>query len=184
MQKTCKFCDNKRFANLTVCLEHHRKQEEAKNKAAVYKKYTKKKKPLTDQQKTEKKRKKCVALAKEISKIKEGYKCQYCGVGKPQRQIHSHHMFHEGFHRPMSADVDNLITLCASHHQSFAGSKYSFSFHSCPTESTEWFKKHYPERYKSLLARSKKIIPLSYHYWEAKEIELKAILSDLKQEMV
>jgi len=140
-----------------------------------------KKKKLTDQQITEKQRKKCVKLAKDISKKRDDYKCQYCGVGKPQRQVHSHHFFHEGLNMAMSADPDNLITLCVSHHQGvfnssigrFMGSHDNFNFHNSPVESTNWFKERYPERYEKLLRKSKEYTKLNLFYWLEKEKELK-----------
>ena len=134
-------------------------------------------KKLTDQQKKEKLRKKCVAKAKEISKIRDGYKCRYCGVGKPQRQVHSHHIFHEGLHRSMSADPDNLITLCAAHHQGglYMRSNDKFNFHSSPRESTEWIMETMPELYKTLKERSWKSPTLTIQFWEKKYEELRGL---------
>lgn len=131
-------------------------------------------KKLTEQQITEKLRKKCVAKAKEISKQRDNYKCQYCKIGKPQRQVHSHHIFHEGMFKSMSADIDNLITLCASHHQGgvWMKSNSGFNFHNSPRESTEWFIDNYPERYKILKERSLKICKLDKIFWENKLKEL------------
>ena len=132
-------------------------------------------KKLTDQQKTEKLRKKAVAIAKEISKKRDNYKCQYCGIGKPQRQVHSHHIFHEGMFKSMSADPDNLITLCATHHQGgvWMRSASGFNFHNSPRESTEWFMEHYPERYAELKQRSLQYQKLDIIYWNKKLEELK-----------
>lgn len=140
-------------------------------------KKVKKPKPKTDQQLNEAMRKKCVDKAKEISKIRDGYKCQYCGVGKPQRMVHSHHIFHEGLHRGMSADHDNLLTLCASHHQGgmWMRSNDGFNFHNSPRESTEWFIEHYPERYAELKKRSQKAIHCDIIFWTKKLEELKSI---------
>lgn len=136
----------------------------------------KKKKTKTDRQKTEAMRKKCVAIAKILSKIRDGYKCRYCGVGKPQgKQVHSHHIFHEGSHKSMSAEIKNLITLCASHHQSFAGNKYAFSFHGCPTESTEWLQENW-EYYKEIKILSQKSIHCDIIFWTKK-------LANLKEEL-
>lgn len=139
------------------------------------------KKKITEQQKTEKLRKKCVTIAKEIAKIKDNYKCIYCGIGKPQRMVHSHHFFHEGLYKSMSADVDNLLTLCASHHQGglYMRSNDKFNFHNSPRESTEWFIEHYPERYRELKERSVKFVDLSYKHWEEKLAELKVEYDNL-----
>jgi len=135
----------------------------------------KKKKKITEQQITEKLRKQCVSIAKRISKIKDNYKCIYCGIGKPQRLIHSHHFFHEGLYKSMSADVDNLVSLCASHHQGglYMKSHDKFNFHNSPREGTEWFMENYPKRYKELKERSMLFQDLTYKYWEDKLVELK-----------
>jgi len=134
----------------------------------------KKKKPLTEHQLVEKLRKKCVKLAKDIAKERDKYTCCYCGVGKPQRQIHSHHFFHEGMFKSMSADPDNLITLCASHHQGgmWMKSHGGFNFHNSPRESTEWYIENYPQRHAVLLKRSKEYKKLDMIFWEAKLEEL------------
>jgi hypothetical protein len=146
-------------------------------------KKTKKKKPKTDQQKKEALRKLCVGKAKEISKIIEGNKCQYCGVGREQRMIHSHHIFHEGLFTAMSADVDNLISLCASHHQGgmYMRSNDGFNFHNSPRESTEWLMENMPERYATLKARSLKLEPIFISFWKRKKEELTLELAKLKK---
>lgn len=137
----------------------------------------KKKKPLTEQKIKERMRKRCVQLAKDISKIRDNYKCCYCGIGKPQRMVHSHHIFHEGMFKSMSADIDNLITLCASHHQGgmYMRSNDGFNFHNSPRESTEWVMNKYPERYKILKDRSLILIQLTLQHWENKLAELKSL---------
>jgi hypothetical protein len=131
-------------------------------------------KKKTDQQIKEAMRKKCVQLAKDISKKRDDYKCQYCGIGKPQRQVHSHHIFHEGMFRSMSADPDNLITVCVTHHQGgpWMKSHDGFNFHNSPRESTEWFMEKYPERYAELKERSKIICKLDLIYWQNKMKQL------------
>ncbi len=124
---------------------------------------------------TEVLRKKCVELAKKISKEKDNYKCQYCGIGKPQRQVHSHHIFHELMFKSMSADIDNLITLCATHHQGglYMRSNDGFNFHNSPRESTEWLMEKYPERYKSLKERSRNMPLCDLQFWQEKYNMLK-----------
>ncbi len=139
----------------------------------------KKPKKKTEQQIIEETRKKAVVVAKEISKIRDKYRCQYCGIGKPQRMVHSHHICHEGLHKGMSADTDNLITLCASHHQGgmWMRSNDGFNFHNSPRESTEWLIENYPERYKELKKRSQKAIKMD---WGKKLLFLKIELKNLK----
>jgi len=136
------------------------------------------KKKKTSQQTTTALRKRCVKMAKDISKHLDGYRCCYCGVGRPQRQVHSHHIFHEGTYISMSADPDNLITLCAHHHQGgmWGKSNDGFNFHNCPRESTEWLMEKFPERYAALKKRSQ----LNQHInWENKLGELKSIYGEL-----
>ena len=135
------------------------------------------KKKRTPQQETEWWRKKCVKLAKDISKQRDGYRCCYCHVGKPQRQMHSHHIFHEGMFKAMSADIDNLITLCAMHHQGgmWMKSAKGFNFHNSPRESTEWVMETYPERYNILKERSKVLVNLGLDYWKDKHEGLKEL---------
>lgn len=166
-----KDCKEKRYFNSSLCKSHYYEHlDELRSKP-------KKKNKPTEQQLVEKQRKKCVQLAKDISKKKDDYKCIYCGVGKPQRQVHSHHFFHEGMFKSMSADPDNLITLCASHHQGgqWMKSNNGFNFHNSPRESTEWFMEYYPERYTSLLERSKQYTNLNMDYWLKKYEQLKKL---------
>lgn len=134
-------------------------------------------KKKTDQQIKEAMRKKCVQKAKDISKKRDDYKCQYCGIGKPQRQVHSHHIFHEGMFRSMSADPDNLITVCATHHQGgiWMKSNSGFNFHNSPRESTEWFMEKYPDRYYSLKMRSMVVCKLDLMFWQNKYEILKKL---------
>lgn len=176
MLKICKLCAKPRYANTSWCLEHYREREVKKKE---HKKSVKKVKEKTEQQIIELLRKRCVALAKEISKKRDKYKCKYCGVGKPQRMVHSHHIFHEGLFKSMSADVDNLLTLCASHHQGgmWMRSNDGFNFHNSPRESTEWFMEKYPERYKTLKERSLIIVKLDINFWNNKLVELKELIN-------
>jgi 5-methylcytosine-specific restriction endonuclease McrA len=174
--KKCKFCVEECMKGRRYCFKHIKKSEIEKKLTKL--KAPKKKKVKTEQQLVEAIRKKAVQLAKDISKNKDRYKCCYCGVGKPQRMVHSHHFFHEGLYKAMSADPDNLITLCASHHQGgmYMRSNDGFNFHNSPRESTEWFIEHYPERYKILLARSKQYQKLDRQFWENKIKELKDLI--------
>ena len=125
----------------------------------------KKTKKLTEQQIKEKLRKKCVALAKIISKERDNYRCVYCGRTKPEVAIHSHHIYNEGCHKSMSADIDNLITVCFSHHCSSWNSNQP-SFHKNPQEMADWFKETYPNLARNLRIRSQKSIKCDIIYWE------------------
>lgn len=135
----------------------------------------------TPQQEKERWRKKCVELAKKISKKKDGNVCVYCGIGRDRSKLHSHHFFHEGLHVSMSADVDNLVTLCPRHHQGGfimasgrrMGNHSGFNFHNTPRESTAWFIEKYPKRYKELLKRSRSTTVCTLEFWQKKYEELK-----------
>jgi len=131
----------------------------------------KRKKKLTEQQKKERKRKACVKRAKEKSKERDGYKCCYCHRGRPQVAIHSHHIYNEGCHKSMSADIDNLITVCFTHHSSSWNAKEP-SFHKNPQEMADWFRETYPERYQDLKERSRNQITCTLQFWENKLSEL------------
>ena len=37
MQKTCKLCNNKRYANLSICFKHHREREKQKKQEKIIK---------------------------------------------------------------------------------------------------------------------------------------------------
>jgi len=134
-------------------------------------------KKRTDQQKKELKRKACVKLAKHQAQERDGYRCRYCGIGRPQRMTHSHHIFSEGLNKAMSADVDNLITLCWLHHLGglkFVSTKV-FSFHGHPADATEWAKKELGAKYEELRKRSLDKKALTIQFWEEKMKSLKSM---------
>jgi len=132
----------------------------------------KKKKQKTEQQQVEALRKRCVAKAKKISKRLAKGICAYCGA--TNRVCHSHHIFSEGLHKGMSADVDNFINLCWLHHLGglkFVSTKV-FSFHGHPTDATIWLEENLPERYQRLKIRSREVFHLGMAYWSKKMEEL------------
>ena len=121
-------------------------------------------------------RKKCVELAKKIVRIKANYKCAYCGVGEPQRRTHGSHVYGEGTYKNMSADIDNVLCLCAGHHLGFYKNTKSLSWHNNPIEMVEWFIHKYPKRHMDLKLRTQKIYKVN---WEKKREELKLIYKSL-----
>lgn len=128
---------------------------------------------------TEKKRRKAVLLAKQISKILSNYTCQYCGKRKPQVSVHSHHIYSEGQYRSMSADINNLISVCLTHHNPLYRTN-EMSFHNTPREMNEWFDEKYPELSKELREKSKKSVLCDEIFWDKKIDELKKQLSQLE----
>lgn len=187
--KLCKKCSKETYSTSSnLCYDHlflkKKEQQEAYNKKAIAKmklkakepKKPKTKKEPTELQKVEKLRKKCVLLAKEIAKKRDGGKCCYCNKSRPEVAIHSHHIYNEGCHRAMSADVDNLITVCFTHHSSSWNSKEP-SFHKNPMEMADWFLEHYPERHNILKARSVTYQKLDRIFWGNKMEELKDLIN-------
>lgn len=118
-------------------------------------------------------RKKCVELAKRIVRHESDYKCEYCGNGEPDRTTHGSHVFSEGVNHGMSADLDNIICLCAAHHMAASPWNRSdkWSWHNSPAEAVEWFKEKWPERYASLKIRSQNTIKKDFKllHYELKE---------------
>ena len=127
--------------------------------------------------KAEQIRSRCVIIAKQINKIQANYKCDYCGAGKPERMVNSHHIFNEGANRSMSADLDNLICVCVVHHgvgRFLRGDK--FGFHKTPAEAMEWFKGKYPKRYEILRKRARHTQQADEMFWTKKLEELKGFV--------
>ncbi len=114
-------------------------------------------------------RKKCVADAKELAKIRDDYTCLYCGRKKPEVQIHGSHIYAEGAHKSMSADVDNILSLCYTHHIGGYNANQP-SWHNDPLEMVAWFKEEYPELADTLRIRAQKCRRIN---WEKKRTELR-----------
>lgn len=117
-------------------------------------------------------RKKCVNLAKQIVRKKNNYTCQYCGRKEPVIKTHGSHIYSEGQYRSMSADLDNILCLCFTHHLG-TWNKSEPSWHNNPIEMIEWFNKKFPKLAKKLKERKQKIVTCDYQFWENKLEELK-----------
>lgn len=116
-------------------------------------------------------RKRSVTLAKKIARHEANYTCAYCKKREPNIRTHGSHIYAEGKNPNMSADVDNIMCLCASHHAIIPGrTPGSWNWHAYPGESWEWFMENYPELHQELRARSQKIYKVN---WEKKFLELK-----------
>jgi len=117
-------------------------------------------------------RKKCVEVAKQLCKIRDGHKCIRCPRSARQGyQMHGSHILAEGpGYLNISADVDNIKTLCAQCH---------IWWHSYPTESGKWFEEKYPDRIfllrkKAILLKNEKI------QWEKRLQKLREQLNGQK----
>jgi hypothetical protein len=125
-------------------------------------------------------RKKCVLLAKNICKTLAGYKCIYCGKGKPDVAIHAHHIYNEGVHKGMSADVDNLVSVCFTHHLG-SWNAYEPSFHRNPQEMSDFMREKFPKKMIELRERSNKSIQADEYFWKQKLEELKLQYETIKR---
>lgn len=131
-------------------------------------------KKRTLQQETEWWRKKCVTEAKRQVRQDHDFKCEYCGQGEPLKQTHGSHIYGEGTYKSMSADKDNILCLCATHHVGgYWKNNKEPSWHESPMEMTEWFRTNYPERHEELKRRIRTTTVCTLDYWKEKWEELK-----------
>ena len=74
----------------------------------------------------------------------------------------------------MSADVDNIICLCAEHHMNgrWNASKKDFNWHGSPAEAMDWFTLNHPDLHQRLKIRSQQKIKPDLRYWQDKLKEL------------
>ena len=135
-----------------------------------------KKTPLRKKTKltSEKIRQKCVTLAKRIVRNQQNFTCEYCGKKEPNVRTHGSHIYSEGIYRAMSADLDNILCLCFSHHLG-TWNKNTPSWHKNPIEMVDWFKEKYPARAKALKERTRQSIQADEFYWTNKLKELEEI---------
>jgi 5-methylcytosine-specific restriction endonuclease McrA len=88
--------------------------------------------------------KKLDTISAKVCKDRDNWECIYCGNGKETgNQVHWHHIVTRNNFQTRWC-LDNLITVCASHHNLSPK-----SFHKDP-EMFEWWVKTYPERYKKV----------------------------------
>lgn len=122
-------------------------------------------------------RKKAATTAKKIVRLQSNYTCAYCGRSEPIIKTHGSHIYAEGTYRNMSADLDNILCLCYTHHiGSYMQSKHP-SWHKNPVEMVEWFINKYPERYQKLKKRTQIIYEVNF---EEKYASLKRELEQLQ----
>jgi heterodisulfide reductase subunit B len=136
-------------------------------------------KKLTQQQQKTKLRKKCVTLAKKIVREIAGYKCVKCGRGEPINQTQGSHIYPEGRYVSMSADLDNILCLCAGCHM-----WSNDSWHESPLQAAAWFNTKYPGMYEILNKRAQKTVKADLLFWEKKYDELNKIVCTKKQDLL
>ena len=119
-------------------------------------------------------RQKCISLAKEIAKIRDGFVCQKCGKKSGEVQIQGSHILPVSAGGFLACDPENVIALCAGDHM-WKGD----SWHESPLENSEWFNKKFPGRYEMLKSKQTKT-PIKKWQWEERLTELKQELKTLK----
>lgn len=109
-------------------------------------------------------RKKCVAWAKLEAKNRDNYVCVKCGKKVIGMNAHGSHIYNEGTYRSMSADPDNILTMCYYDHINW--------WHKSPLDASEWFKKKYPELAKTLKLRARILRVINWkRRWEEIKLE-------------
>ena len=109
-------------------------------------------------------RKKCVKWAKTEAKKRDNYICVKCGKKVEGMNAHGSHIYNEGTYRSMSADSDNILTMCYYCHINW--------WHKNPLEASEWFRTKYPELYETLKLRARELVVVN---WEARWQEIKGV---------
>jgi len=107
---------------------------------------------------TRKEIKKADLLAAQKCKDRDNWQCVVCGRGKPEYQVHYHHVIGRNNYS-VRWDLDNLITVCFVHHKEFETNPKRF----------EWWKETYPDRYKKVWSSDDK---KDKHTFEEVEREL------------
>lgn len=91
-------------------------------------------------------RKKCVTWAKLEAKERDNFICQKCGKKVEGMNAHGSHIYNEGTYRSMSADPDNILTMCYYCHINW--------WHKNPISAAAWMWEKYPELTEKLRKRS------------------------------
>jgi hypothetical protein len=76
--------------------------------------------------------------------------CLVCGKTE---YLAAHHFIRRGV-KATRLDLDNGITLCASHHTF----NYQFSAHRTPEAFDKWFKTNYPDRYRYVRKKAQQMM--------------------------
>ena len=101
-------------------------------------------------------------------RTRDGGKCLKCGTTE---KLHTSHIYPTGKYRKMAFDLDNVKTLCSTHHL--------YWWHKHPIEAHEWLERTFdPNRLKRLKLRSQVTGEGSLHYKTLKvylENELKKL---------
>ena len=105
----------------------------------------------------------------KLVKLRAGLKCEYCG--STSRQLHSHHLYTRS-RLSTRWDVENGISLCATHH--VLG---NFSAHKSPREFNEWL-----DQYKGIEFMDR-IRVKSHDYGKLTKFEKELLLKELNEQI-
>lgn len=113
-------------------------------------------------------------IAKIKAKDRDNWTCLHCGRSKEQGyQMHGSHIYPEGVYLSMSAEVDNILTLCAKCHVGGGAWKNKSipSWHEDPVYFADWYREKFPELYLKLRKMSQTSEVIN---WEIRHKEMKA----------
>ena len=110
----------------------------------------------------------------KLVKIRDGYKCQVCGL---ESTLNSHHIFTRS-RKSTRWDVDNGITLCVSHHTF----NHKFSAHITGVEFTHWLELKVGEEWLSTLQQ--KSHQIAKYSKADKEELLKGLLKEIEDYVI
>ena len=89
--------------------------------------------------------KKCLKVAGDIAKTRDGWSCCRCGRRKGQVQIQASHVIPKSACKILAVDPENIKALCSHCHR--------WWWHLSPLEAGVWFTDLYPVRAANLLAQ-------------------------------
>ena len=111
-------------------------------------------------------------LLREIVRIRDENRCQWCGKSVKGSNSQPSHVIPKARCLHLRWDLLNVKLLCMSCHQ---------KWHLNPVAGAEWFKSAYPARYEYVLAMQHKTTHWKKADYERIEANLKEKLADLKQ---
>ena len=106
-------------------------------------------------------------LVKTIVKERDNYTCQRCGEKLKDSNCHGSHVIPVSAGLRWAYDPENIIVLCFRHHINW--------WHKNPTESGQWFKDKFPERWKYIESKKEEYKPRPI-----KDFELIELWAELK----
>lgn len=91
--------------------------------------------------------------------------CEKCNRTKETNQMHGSHILSVGAYPNMSAELENILCLCAGCHK-----RSGNSWHNEPSDNIKWFKQKFPGRLDQLYKIAQTMVKVD---WEMKYKGLK-----------